>query len=140
MILIVTSSIAYYLLSLFSHYLVFNYSDKIKILRSATGHSFMSGNFILRSVATTTVTIFLIQVLPLLFKIVEDLASDFNVSVIFSESYVNAGFLNNFDRFSALMAQISALLQQVAPLIAVFIGGFNLLNNLSKGIAAIKND
>ncbi len=138
MILILTSSISYYLLSLVSHYLVYRFSIPVKALaRKSMSHN---GAFILRSVATTTVTIFLIQVLPLIFKIIEDLASDFNVSVIFSESYISGGFLNNFDRFSALMAQIAALLQQVAPIIAVFIGGFNLLNNLSKGIAAIKND
>lgn len=138
MTLILTSSISYYLISLISHYLVYRISIPVKIL--ASKNKPRNGAFILRSVATTTVTIFLIQVLPLIFKIIEDLASDFNVSVIFSESYIGGGFLNNFDRFSALMAQIAALLQQIAPLIAVFIGGFNLLNNLSKGIAAIQND
>ena len=139
MILILASILSYYVLNLFSRYLVLKFTEPVRILESGFESLSCKRAFILRSVATTTVTIFLIQVLPLLFKIIEDLAADFNVSVVFSDSYIGAGFLNNFDRFSSLMAQIGALLQEVAPLIAVFIGGFNLLNNLSKGIAAIKN-
>jgi hypothetical protein len=74
----------------------------------------------------------------MLFKIIKDLASDFNVSVVFSDSYLNSGVLDSFERFSALIAQAAELLQQISPLIAIFIGGYNLLSNLSRGMAAIK--
>jgi hypothetical protein len=39
---------------------------------------------------------------------------------------------------SPLIAQAAELLQQISPLIAIFIGGYNLLSNLSRGMAAIK--
>jgi len=93
---------------------------------------------ILSSVGTTVFAIFLIQILPILFKIIRDLAADFKASSIFSASYLNTASLDSFERLSGLITQVAELLQQVAPLIAIFVGGFNLLSNLSRGIAAIR--
>ena len=95
MILIFSSCATYYFISLISHLLIINHCEPIEILRSKYSYAIQGNRSnILRSVATTTLTIFLIQILPLLLKIIEDLASDFNVSVIFSESYINSGFLD----------------------------------------------
>ena len=113
--------------------------DRIKILESSS--RVRLGHFsILSSVGTTVFAIFLIQILPILFKIIHDLASDLSVSVVFSDSYLNSGALDSFERFSGLIAEAASLLQQIAPLIAIFIGAYNLLSNLSRGMAAIKHD
>jgi hypothetical protein len=42
--------------------------------------------------------------------------------------------------FYGLMAQLGDMLQTAAPLLAVGLGGYNLLNNLSKGLPAIFHD
>jgi hypothetical protein len=144
--IITISIISYIGIHYLSHKLIHKYFDRIKVLASPSIniisiHPFKAKTHhysILTSVGTTVFAIFLIQILPILFKIIKDLASDFNVSVVFSDSYLNSGVLDSFDRFSALIAQAAELLQQIAPLIAIFIGGYNLLSNLSRGMAAIQ--
>jgi hypothetical protein len=140
------STIVYIGIHYLSYKLIHKYFDRISVLKSPNLNIIPNPIFkakthnysILTSVGTTVFAVFLIQILPILFKIIKDLASDFNVSVVFSDAYLNSGVLDSFERFSALIAQAAELLQQIAPLIAIFIGAYNLLSNLSRGMAAIK--
>jgi len=139
-LILISTAIAYYLsVNLTARSLSKRCFDRIKALESKPREKFKNFS-ILSSVGTTVFAIFLIQILPILFKIIHDLASDLSVSVVFSDSYLNSGALDSFERFSGLIAEAAGLLQQIAPLIAIFIGGYNLLSNLSRGMAAIKHD
>ncbi len=95
---------------------------------------------IIASVGTTTAGVFLIQTLPLIFSVINDLSGDFSVPIIFGEHMSDAlpsGFINDL---YAVTAQIGDILQTAAPMAAVGLGGFNLISNISRGLPAIKRD
>jgi hypothetical protein len=92
---------------------------------------------IIASLGTTTAGVFIIQILPLIFSIIGEVGGDFGMSSIYGEFTPGAiGISNYADNFYALTAQLSDMLQQVAPMAAVGLGGFNLINKLSRGLPA----
>lgn len=138
MLLVLSSFFMYFCIHLFCKKILSLCFERVTVLESPLVKASAGRAMILSSVGTTVFAIFLIQILPILFKIIRDLAADFKASSIFSASYLNTGSLDSFERLSGLITQVAELLQQVAPLIAIFVGGFNLLSNLSRGIAAIR--
>jgi hypothetical protein len=95
------------------------------------------GTNIIASVGTTTAGVFLIQILPLIFSIIGDLGAAFNINTLYGEHFNNAGTSEYIDSFYGLTAQLGEMLQTAAPMAAVGLGGYNLLNNISRGLPAI---
>lgn len=93
---------------------------------------------IVASIGTTTAGVFLIQILPLLFSIINDVGGQFAVNTVYSEHLSGSGLGQYVDSFYGLTAQLGDMMQTTAPMAAVGLGGFNLLNNLSRGLPAIK--
>ncbi len=92
---------------------------------------------IVASVGTTTAGVFLIQVLPLVFSIINDVGGQFAVNTVYSEHLSGSGLGQYVDSLYGLTAQLGDMIQTAAPMAAVGLGGFNLLNNLSRGLPAI---
>lgn len=92
---------------------------------------------IIASVGTTTAGVFLIQILPLVFSIINDIGGQFAVNTVYSEHLSGSGLGQYVDSFYGLTAQLGDMMQTAAPMAAVGLGGFNLLNNLSRGLPAI---
>lgn len=94
---------------------------------------------ILASVGTTTSGVFLIQTLPLLFGMIEDIGGTFGTGVefIFSEEMGDSLNSDNISSFYGMTSQLSNMLQTVAPMAAVGLGGYNLVNNIGRGLPAI---
>ncbi len=92
---------------------------------------------IVASVGTTTAGVFLIQVLPLVFSIINDVGGQFAVNTVYSEHLSGSGLGQYVDSLYGLTAQLGDMMQTAAPMAAVGLGGFNLLNNLSRGLPAI---
>lgn len=119
---------------------VFNFlQGKHKALR-VNSNKYYRSTSIIASVGTTTAGVFLIQTLPLIFSIINDLSGEFAVPIIFGDHMSEAlpsGFVNDL---YGVTAQIGDILQTAAPMAAVGLGGFNLINNISRGLPAIKRD
>lgn len=95
------------------------------------------GTQIIASLGTTTAGVFLIQILPLIFSIIGDVGADFGISSIYGEFTPGAVGVSDYaDNFYALTAQLGDMLQTVAPMAAVGLGGYNLVNKLSRGLPA----
>jgi hypothetical protein len=109
-----------------------------KALRAKGENKARISTSILASIGTTTTGVFLIQVLPLLFSIINDVAGSFAVDTVYAEHISGSGIGDYVDSFYALTAELGGMLQTVAPMAAVGLGGYNLLNNLAKGLPAIK--
>ena len=92
---------------------------------------------IIASLGTTTAGVFMIQILPLIFSIIGDVGGDFGISTIFGEFSPGAVGVSDYaDNFYALTAQLGDMLQTVSPMAAVGLGGYNLINKLSRGLPA----
>ena len=110
---------------------------KHEVLRTKNPKTLKSTS-IIASVGTTTTGVFLIQVLPLFFSMINDVAGSFAVDTVYAEHIAGSGIGDYVDSFYALTAELGGMLQTVAPMAAVGLGGYNLLNNLAKGLPAIK--
>lgn len=96
----------------------------------------MPSSSIIASIGTTTAGVFLIQILPLIFSIIGDVGQDFTINMMYGEHMadgVTSGYIENF---YGLTAQLGDVLQTAAPMGAVGLGGYNLLNNISRGLPA----
>lgn len=91
---------------------------------------------ILASVGTTTAGVFLIQILPLIFSIIGDVGGNYGMDIVYGDFMGNGGNSQFVDNFYGLTAQLSDMLQTSAPLAAVGLGGYNLINNISRGLPA----
>lgn len=91
---------------------------------------------ILASIGTTTAGVFLIQILPLLFSIINDIGGSFGVNTVYANHLHGMGMGDYVDDFYALAAQLGDITQTVAPMAAVGLGGYNLLNKLARGLPA----
>lgn len=92
---------------------------------------------IIASLGTTTAGVFLIQILPLIFSIIGDVGGDFGIANIYGEFSPGAVGISDYaDNFYALTAQLGDMLQTAAPMAAVGLGGYNLVNKLSRGLPA----
>ncbi len=112
--------------------------SKHKALRvNAKQPNALSKNSIVASVGTTTAGVFTIQILPLLFSMINDIGGSFAVNTVYGDYMSGSGMGEYVDNFYALTAQLGDITQTAAPMAAVGLGGFNLLNNLSRGLPAI---
>lgn len=110
--------------------------NKHDALKTDLKHS-NQGTQIIASLGTTTAGVFLIQILPLIFSIIGDVGADFGISSIYGEFTPGAVGVSDYaDNFYALTAQLGDMLQTVAPMAAVGLGGYNLVNKLSRGLPA----
>ncbi len=96
----------------------------------------LNSHQILASVGTTTAGVFMIQILPLLFSIVNDVGGSYAVNTVYSDHFSGSGMGDYVDSFYGLTTQLSDMLQTAAPMAAVGLGGYNLLNNISRGLPA----
>ena len=93
---------------------------------------------IIASLGTTTAGVFMIQILPLIFSIIGDVGGAFNINTLYGEHFSAGAGSEYIDSFYGLTAQLGDMLQTAAPMAAVGLGGYNLLNNISRGLPAIK--
>lgn len=112
---------------------------KHKALRVSKSPSKISASQIIASIGTTSAGVFMIQILPLIFSIINDLGGEFAVPVVYGEHISGALPSEYIESFYAITAQLGDVLQTAAPMAAVGLGGYNLLNNISRGLPAIKN-
>ncbi len=115
-----------------------HFHGKHEALRVTNQSGKISKTAIVASVGTTTAGVFTIQILPLLFSMVNDLGGSFAVNTVYGDYMSGSGMGEYVDNFYALTAQLGEMLQTAAPMAAVGLGGFNLLNNLSRGLPAIR--
>ncbi len=99
----------------------------------------LNHNSIIASLGTTTAGVFIIQILPLIFSMINDIGGAYSVNTVYSEHLSGSGMGEFVDSFYGLTAQIGDILQTSAPMAAVGLGGYNLLTNLSRGLPAIKS-
>lgn len=111
-------------------------SNKHKALR--VSEVTRGSNFsIIASIGTTTSGVFLIQILPLIFSMINDVGGQFAVNTVYSD-HMMAGAAGDFvGDFMGLSAELGGIMQDAAPMAAVGLGGYNLLTNLSRGLPAI---
>ncbi len=115
-----------------------HWGEKHEALKVTSQNQKISKSAIVASVGTTTAGVFMIQVLPLLFSMVNDVGGSFAVNTVYGDYMSGSGMGEYVDNFYALTAQLGDMTQTAAPMAAVGLGGFNLLNNLSRGLPAIK--
>lgn len=106
--------------------------------QNRVGH--FSSTSIVASIGTTTAGVFLIQVLPLVFSMINDVGGEFAVNTVYSEHLAGSGLGQYVESFYGLTAQLGDMMQTAAPMAAVGLGGYNLLNNLSRGLPAISRN
>ena len=112
------------------------YINKHEALKTKLNHRGVSPQ-IIASLGTTTAGVFMIQILPLIFSIIGDVGADFGIASIYGEFSPGAVGVSDYaDNFYALTAQLGDMLQNVAPMAAVGLGGYNLINKLSRGLPA----
>lgn len=92
---------------------------------------------IVASLGTTTAGVFLIQILPLIFSIINDVGADYNIATMYGDHFQQSATSEYVDSFYGLTAQLSEMLQTAAPMAAVGLGGYNLMNNLGRGLPAL---
>ncbi len=114
-----------------------HFACKHEALRVNAGNRKLSKSAIVASVGTTTAGVFTIQILPLLFSMINDVGGSFGVNTVYGDYVSGSGMGEYVDNFYALTAQLGDMLQTAAPMAAVGLGGFNLLNNISRGLPAI---
>lgn len=112
---------------------------KHKALRVASENrpSEFTTTSIVASIGTTTAGVFMIQVLPLIFSMINDIGGEFAVNTVYSEHLAGSGLGQYVESFYGLTAQLGDMMQTAAPMAAVGLGGYNLLNNISRGLPAI---
>lgn len=109
---------------------------KHKALKVNTKTTKFNSTSIIASIGTTTAGVFLIQILPLIFSIIGDLGQDFTIGMIYGDHMASGAGSDYIDSFYGLTAQLGDMLQTAAPMGAVGLGGYNLLNNISRGLPA----
>ena len=109
---------------------------KHKALKIKSTNGRMKSSSIIASIGTTTAGVFLIQILPLIFSIIGDVGQDFSIGMMFGDHMADGGGSAYIDSFYGLTAQLGDMLQTAAPMGAVGLGGYNLLNNISRGLPA----
>ena len=109
---------------------------KHNALRANTKATKFNSTSIIASIGTTTAGVFLIQILPLIFSIIGDLGQDFTIGMMYGDHMANGACSDYIDSFYGLTAQLGDMLQTAAPMGAVGLGGYNLLNNISRGLPA----
>jgi len=114
-----------------------HFQGKHEALRVTATTGKLSKTAIVSSVGTTTAGVFTIQILPLLFSMINDVGGTFAMNNVYGDYMSGSGMGQYVDDFYALTAQLGDMLQTAAPMAAVGLGGFNLLNNLSRGLPAI---
>lgn len=92
---------------------------------------------IIASIGTTTSGVFLIQVLPLIFSMINDVGGVFAVDAVYGDHLTGTGMGEYVDSFFGLTAELGDIMQTAAPMAAVGLGGYNLLNNISRGLPAV---
>ena len=92
---------------------------------------------IIASIGTTTAGVFMIQILPLIFSVINDIGGEFSVPVVYGDHISSALPSEYLESFYAITAQLGDVMQTTAPMAAVGLGGYNLLNNISRGLPAI---
>ncbi|MDD9899040.1 MAG: hypothetical protein OXU45_08605 [Candidatus Melainabacteria bacterium] len=110
---------------------------KHKALHVAGGGKGMGAASIVASIGTTTAGVFLIQVLPLVFSMINDVGGQFAVDTVYGEHLTGGALGEYVNGFYGLTAELGGMMQTAAPMAAVGLGGYNLLNNLSRGLPAI---
>jgi len=111
-----------------------NFICKHQALKANRGG--LGATSIVASIGTTTAGVFLIQSLPLVFGIINDVAGSFAVNTVYSDHMFGSGVGDYVDQFYGLTAQLGDITQTAAPMAAVGLGGYNLLNNISRGLPA----
>lgn len=102
----------------------------------ASNHFARTG--IIASIGTTTTGVFIIQILPLIFSVIGEVGADFNFETVYSTHLADGVSSDNYvGDFLGLTAQLGDMLQEAAPMAAVGLGGYNLINNISRGLPAI---
>lgn len=114
-----------------------HFEGKHEALKVKVPNQKISKAAIVASVGTTTAGVFTIQILPLLFSMINDIGGSYAVNTVYGDYMSGSGMGEYVDNFYALTAQMGDMLQTAAPMAAVGLGGFNLLNNLSRGLPAI---
>ena len=67
---------------------------------------------------------------------INDVGGQFAVNTVYGEHMIG-GTGDFVDAFMGLSAQLGGIMQDAAPMAAVGLGGYNLLNNLSRGLPAV---
>lgn len=111
----------------------------LRLAKYTKGYRYRSTR-IIASIGTTTVGVFIIQILPLIFSVINDIGGSFAVNTVYSDRLLSSGIGEYVDSFYSLTAQLGDMVQTVAPMAAVGLGGYNLLTNLSRGLPAIKRN
>lgn len=111
----------------------------LRVDRSNSSFQYVSTR-IIASIGTTTAGVFIIQILPLIFSVINDVGGSFAVNTVYSDRLLESGIGEYVDSFYSLTAQLGEMVQTVAPMAAVGLGGYNLLTNLSRGLPAIKRN
>jgi len=109
---------------------------KHKALKVNTRGGKMKTSSIIASIGTTTAGVFLIQILPLIFSIIGDVGQDFTMNMMYGDHMADGAGSAYIENFYGLTAQLGDMLQTAAPMGAVGLGGYNLLNNISRGLPA----
>lgn len=109
---------------------------KHQALKVTTKNPEFSTSTIIASIGTTTAGVFLIQILPLIFSIIGDVGQDFTMNMVYGDHFADGAASGYVESFYGLTAQLGDMLQTAAPMGAVGLGGYNLLNNISRGLPA----
>jgi|GEM_PF-2454520 len=112
------------------------FTPKQKALKTSSASDIV-GFQIIASIGTTTAGVFMIQILPLIFSVINDIGGEFSVPVVYGDHISSALPSEYLESFYAITAQLGDVMQTTAPMAAVGLGGYNLLNNISRGLPAI---
>ena len=112
------------------------FTTKQKALKTSSVSDIV-GFQIIASIGTTTAGVFMIQILPLIFSVINDIGGEFSVPVVYGDHISSALPSEYLESFYAITAQLGDVMQTTAPMAAVGLGGYNLLNNISRGLPAI---
>lgn len=115
---------------------VLNRHEALEITRMG-GSAEKQSMSIVASIGTTTAGVFLIQVMPLAFDMIKEVGGSYAVDVVYGQHLPGGALGGAIGDFMGLTTQLSDVLQNAAPIAAVGLGGYNLLNNLSRGLPAI---
>jgi hypothetical protein len=113
------------------------FTTRQKALKTNNKTREIVGFQIIASIGTTTAGVFMIQILPLIFSVINDIGGEFSVPIVYGDHISSALPSEYLESFYAITAQLGDVMQTTAPMAAVGLGGYNLLNNISRGLPAI---
>jgi hypothetical protein len=95
---------------------------------------------IMMTIGTTVLAVFLIQSMPMILRLVEQFIGENSagLNIEFTKTFFKFGHNPAQENFTSMLAQMINFLQKGAPMIAILIGGYQLLTNASRGMFAIK--